>query len=41
MWGQLENLIDQMLTVAPEKGPTLEEIQGHPWVSICEANHQH
>ncbi|KAK7795018.1 hypothetical protein U0070_018996 [Myodes glareolus] len=30
--GQLENLIHQILTVAPEKRPSIEDLQNHPWV---------
>ncbi|CAO2616764.1 Putative sperm motility kinase W [Lemmus lemmus] len=30
--GQLENLIHRILTVAPEKRPSIEDIQHHPWV---------
>ncbi|XP_051009634.1 putative sperm motility kinase W [Acomys russatus] len=30
--GQLENLIHQMLTVAPEMRPSIEELEKHPWV---------
>ncbi|KAL6084092.1 hypothetical protein STEG23_006007 [Scotinomys teguina] len=34
--GQLENLIHQMLMVAPERRPSIENIQQHPWVPDCE-----
>ncbi|KAL6030252.1 hypothetical protein STEG23_005821 [Scotinomys teguina] len=30
---QLENLIRQMLTVAPERRPSIEDLQQHPWVT--------
>ncbi|KAL6083541.1 hypothetical protein STEG23_017166 [Scotinomys teguina] len=30
---QLENLIRQMLTVAPERRPSVEDLQQHPWVT--------
>ncbi|XP_040608737.1 putative sperm motility kinase W [Mesocricetus auratus] len=36
--GQLENLLHQMLTVAPEKRPTIEDIEQHPWVMRCDVN---
>ncbi|ERE90863.1 sperm motility kinase W-like protein [Cricetulus griseus] len=39
--GQLENLIHQMLTVAPEKRPSIEDIEQHPWVMKCEENIPH
>ncbi|XP_051046634.1 putative sperm motility kinase W [Phodopus roborovskii] len=34
--GKLENLIHQMLTVVPEKRPSIEDIEQHPWVVKCE-----
>ncbi|XP_036029624.1 putative sperm motility kinase W [Onychomys torridus] len=34
--GQLENLIHQMLTVVPERRPSIEDLQEHPWVMKCE-----
>ncbi|KAL6086271.1 hypothetical protein STEG23_035830 [Scotinomys teguina] len=30
---QLENVIRQMLTVAPERRPSVEDLQQHPWVT--------
>ncbi|XP_028718639.1 putative sperm motility kinase W [Peromyscus leucopus] len=30
--GQLENLIHQILTVDPERRPSIEDLQQHPWV---------
>ncbi|KAL6070316.1 hypothetical protein STEG23_008570 [Scotinomys teguina] len=34
--GQLENLIHQMLTVAPERRPSIKDLQACPWVTECE-----
>lgn len=34
--GQLENLIHQMLTVVPERRPSIEDLQQHPSVMKCE-----
>ncbi|XP_057614311.1 putative sperm motility kinase W [Chionomys nivalis] len=36
--GQLENLIHQILTVAPERRPSIEDLQHHPWVKNPEGN---
>ncbi|XP_059134660.1 putative sperm motility kinase W [Peromyscus eremicus] len=36
--GQLENLIHQILTVAPEKRPSIEDLQQHPWVMNWKEN---
>lgn len=36
--GQLENLIHQILTVVPERRPSIEDIQHHPWVKNPEGN---
>ncbi|XP_057614313.1 putative sperm motility kinase W [Chionomys nivalis] len=36
--GQLENLIHQILTVIPERRPSIEDIQHHPWVKNPEEN---
>ncbi|XP_034349182.1 putative sperm motility kinase W [Arvicanthis niloticus] len=36
--GQLENLIHQLLTVAPEMRPSTERIENHPWVVKCEVD---
>ncbi|CAO2616766.1 Putative sperm motility kinase W [Lemmus lemmus] len=36
--GQLENLIHRILTVAPEKRPSIEDIQHHPWVKNPEGS---
>ncbi|XP_037057902.1 putative sperm motility kinase W [Peromyscus leucopus] len=36
--GQLENLIHQMLTVAPERRPSIEDLQQHPWVMKWKEN---
>ncbi|CAH6884927.1 putative sperm motility kinase W [Phodopus roborovskii] len=35
---QLENLIHQLLTIAPEKRPSIEDVEQHPWVIKCEEN---
>uniref|UniRef100_A0A8C8UKR8 non-specific serine/threonine protein kinase n=1 Tax=Peromyscus maniculatus bairdii TaxID=230844 RepID=A0A8C8UKR8_PERMB len=36
--GQQENLIHQMLTVAPERRPSIEDLQQHPWVMKWKEN---
>ncbi|XP_075812618.1 putative sperm motility kinase W [Microtus pennsylvanicus] len=36
--GQLENLIHQILTVALERRPSIEDLQHHPWVKNPEEN---
>ncbi|NP_001371145.1 uncharacterized protein LOC382395 isoform X1 [Mus musculus] len=33
---KLENLIHQILTVPPEKRPSIEDIEKHPWVTKCD-----
>ncbi|NP_001371146.1 uncharacterized protein LOC626858 isoform X1 [Mus musculus] len=33
---KLENLIHQILTVPPEKRPSIEDIEKHPWVRKCD-----
>ncbi|NP_001371153.1 uncharacterized protein LOC627035 isoform X1 [Mus musculus] len=33
---KLENLIHQILTVTPEKRPSIEDIERHPWVRKCD-----
>ncbi|XP_052021535.1 putative sperm motility kinase W [Apodemus sylvaticus] len=38
--GHLENLIHQIFTVAPERRPSIEDIEEHPWVMKCEAKIQ-
>ncbi|CAO2617446.1 Putative sperm motility kinase W [Lemmus lemmus] len=38
MSGQLENLIHQILTVAPERRPSTEDILQHPWVKNPEVS---
>ncbi|XP_052020672.1 putative sperm motility kinase W [Apodemus sylvaticus] len=36
--GHLENLIHQILTVAPEMRPSIEDIEEHPWILKAEVN---
>lgn len=32
----LENIIHQIMTVAPEKRPAIDDIESHPWVRKCD-----